>query len=99
MTEFMVLSGLSQPIGETLPHNHKRSDEAEARRFEAWQRRLKMWESQFTLSAFYDRKRSELISQNPVVGRSYEPDDPRLIIEEGEVLIDPYGEGVLQRIK
>ena len=77
-----------------MPHNHKRSPESEERR---WQRRVQLWENQFTRVSFFDRVSRELTSLTPVVAQGLESEDPLVIVEPGTVLLDAYGTGELQR--
>ena len=90
---------------KALPHNHanrpphRRSEEAEQRRFDAWQRKLKDWETRFTRVSTYDRRSKELISTSPVVSKGFELGDPGITVEEGEILVSPYGDGTLQRLQ
>jgi hypothetical protein len=80
-----------------LPHNHKRSQESEARRRDRWQRQLAAWERQLTRVSKYDSVSRETISLSMVTVQGFEAGDPLVNVDRGEVLMDGYGRGILQR--
>ena len=80
-----------------MPHNHKRSKESETRRRDRWQRNLRAWERQLTRVSKYDSVSRETVSLSMVTVQGFEAGDPLVSVDRGEVLVDGYGQGTLQR--
>jgi len=80
-----------------LTHNRKRSAEADARRRDRWQRNLRAWERQLTRQSKYDSVSRETVSLSMVTVQGFEPGDPLVSVDRGEVLMSGYGDGTLQR--